>query len=156
LLSGATGCGVPAVNPDRYRAIVEAHNFHACPEFPGFYTNAVRARRNDECIVSLFGLFGWHGRIEAWSPPAAHVTVKRKLAHHEQSSCNVNDAFVHFAIFVIENAKPDDLRKHVGACLGVVSQACTQVDEKSAIDSAYDFAIDFDFCPGHSLNDCTH
>src|SRR6202162_3953913 len=112
-----TGCPLVGREDERDRAVVFDAHSHVCSKAARLRLYSALAKPLNEDFVELLGPLRVAGLEQAGPPAAAHVREQRELRHDQGRSVHVDEAQVHAARLVREDAQVDDLVRqppHVG------------------------------------------
>src|SRR5262249_10492622 len=110
----------------------------------------------DEVLVELLGRHRLERADERGSPALAHVAVERELRDGEEPAADLEEAAVHLALVVLEDAEGHHLVDEVRDILRSVAGAGSDEDAEPATDATDDRAVDAHLGAAHPLNDRPH
>ena len=139
------------------RAIMECVDMH----FGGEDSRGWRAANDsghpfDKFIVEGFCLLRLGGLIEGWAGSLAQIPVEGELADDKHLEIQIDEAFVHPAVFVFEAADGGNFFNkpiQVFACIDFFN---AKKNEQAFADCADGLLVDRDGCSLDSLDDGTH
>ena len=116
----------------------------------GFDADAA-AGYGDEVFVQGAGLFGGRGVVETGAASFAAIAIEGELRDDQHRAAGIEQAAVHFAVFILEDAKVQDLLcDEFGVSFGIEFRHAQQ-DEEAGADFADDGPIDKDTRFGYAL-----
>ena len=97
------------------------------------------------------------GRTAEAGPLAAiGVRRQRELADQQQPAPDILQGFIHFSLFVAENAVTQQAFAHALNSRFIIARLHGDQGKQSGIDGADNFFIDFDAGFGNALDECNH
>ena len=148
--------GLPAVQQDGHRPVVDQGHLHVGAEAPRLHPQALGLQQGLDGLAQRLGHLGPGGLYEIRASAVPGVGQQRELAHQQHRAAHVRKAQVHLVVFVLEHPQTGDLLGAVaGVGLGVPGLSADEHHE-AVVDGARRLAVYGDGGDGDLLYDAAH